>query len=150
MATGHKLFYCVHRTGGIRIGTSKFEPALRVNALPATQEELSREATSFSVHSTRRTLLVDFSTWGNGAEFSNLRTFTVHLLNIYQLDSYLRQFDRLGGARVFSKLDLDTGFHQIRVKPEDIEKTAFNTKYGQFEYLVLPMGLFNAPASFRL
>ena len=49
-------------------------------------------------------------------------------------------FDRLGEATVFSKMDLKTGFHQIRVKPEDIEKTAFNTKYGQFEYLVMPMG----------
>jgi Reverse transcriptase (RNA-dependent DNA polymerase) len=48
-------------------------------------------------------------------------------------------FDRLGGARVFSKLDLKTGFHQIRLKPEDVEKTAFNTKYGQFQYLVMPM-----------
>ena len=58
-------------------------------------------------------------------------------------------FDRAGHARVFSKLDLKTGFHQIRVCPEDIEKTAFNTKYGQFEYLVLPMGLCNAPATFQ-
>jgi len=58
-------------------------------------------------------------------------------------------FDRIGEARIFSKMDLKTGFHQIRVRPEDVEKTAFNTKYGQFEYLVLPMGLCNAPATFQ-
>ena len=58
-------------------------------------------------------------------------------------------FDLLGEAKVFSKMDLKTGFHQIRVKPEDIEKTAVNTKYGQFEYLVMPMGLCNAPSTFQ-
>jgi Reverse transcriptase (RNA-dependent DNA polymerase) len=58
-------------------------------------------------------------------------------------------FDQLGGARVFSKLNLKSGFHQVRIRPEKIEKTAFNTKYGQFEYLVMPMGLCKAPAMFQ-
>ena len=58
-------------------------------------------------------------------------------------------FDMIGDARVFYKIDLKTGSHQIRVKPEYIEKTAFNTKYGQFEYLVMPMGLCNALAKFQ-
>jgi hypothetical protein len=58
-------------------------------------------------------------------------------------------FDRLRGAKLFSELDLKTGFFQIRLRPEDIEKTAFNKKYGQFEYLVKPMGLCNAPETFQ-
>lgn len=46
-------------------------------------------------------------------------------------------------------MDLKTAFHQISVRPEDVEKTEFKTKYGQFEYLVMAMGLCNAPATFQ-
>ena len=59
-------------------------------------------------------------------------------------------FDLLGEAKFFSKMDLKTGFHQIRVEPVNIEKTAFGKKYEHFENLLMPMGLCNASATFQL
>jgi hypothetical protein len=57
--------------------------------------------------------------------------------------------DSLKGSKVFSKLDLQQGFHQIRVFPEHVERTAFQTKFGSYQFKVMPFGLCNAPATFQ-
>ena len=72
----------------------------------------------------------------------------VTIKNWYPLLRIDDLFDQLRGARVYSKIDLHTGCHQLRVREADIPKSTFKTKYGHFEFIMMPFGLTNALAEF--
>jgi hypothetical protein len=72
----------------------------------------------------------------------------VIMKNKYPLPRIEDLFDQMRGARVFSKIDLLSGYHHMKIRPSDIPKTAFSTRYRLYEFTVMSFGLTNAPAYF--
>jgi hypothetical protein len=79
-------------------------------------------------------------------DYSSLNDFTIK--NKYPLPHIEDLFDHMRGSKVFSKIDLRSGYHQMKIRPSDIPKTAFTTRYGLYEYTVMSFGLNNAPTYF--
>ncbi|GKE55779.1 putative reverse transcriptase domain-containing protein, partial [Tanacetum coccineum] len=79
-------------------------------------------------------------------DYCELNKLTVK--NRYPLPRIDDLFDQLQGSRVYSKIDLRSGYHKLRFREEDILKTAFKTRYGHYRFQVMPFGLTNAPAVF--
>ena len=80
-------------------------------------------------------------------DYRRLNTITVK--DVYSTPLVDDSIDKMRKSRFFAKMDLRSGFYQIRVAPEDVYKTAFQIEWGSFQWLVMPFGLTNAPSTFQ-
>jgi hypothetical protein len=108
----------------------------------------------------KRYIRPSFSPWGRSVLFVKKKDQSLRLCvdyqplnaitikNKYPLPCIDILFYQLVGPKIFSKVDLCLGYHQIKIHPEDVPKIAFSTRYGLYEYLVMTFGLTNAPAHF--
>ncbi|KAJ8749838.1 hypothetical protein K2173_013241 [Erythroxylum novogranatense] len=121
-----------------------------INVRPYRYAYFQKAEIEKQVHDMLQLALIRASTngsWRFCTDYRALNTVTVR--DRFPIPTVDDMLDELHGAAYFTKLDLRSGFHQVRVHPKDIHKMAFRTHNGHYEYLVMPFGLCNAPSTFQ-